>query len=150
MTKPLTRCLSAFVVAAMTLSSFAKTPTVSGKIVAYDPLLHASKNTTLVANHETIIVEAPGLKAKYVKVMFSSVGTTQVEDKFFDGSTPITVQALRDHSCDERAPKLVQQVGLEQKSGTYVLTGAFKSAPPKIKLLQCYEAIAKKAPHGGN
>ncbi|HTS37982.1 MAG TPA: hypothetical protein VMH04_20065 [Candidatus Solibacter sp.] len=134
----------------MTLSAFAKTPKVTGKIVGYDPLLHASKNTTLVANHETVVVETIGMKAKYVKLMFSSVGTTQIEDKYFDGSTPLTVQALRDHSCDERWPKLVEQVSLDQKSGTYVLTGAFKNSPPKIKTLECYEAIVKKAAHGAD
>lgn len=142
--------MSLLAVAAMALSTFAKTPTVTGKIVAYDPLLHAEKNTTLVANHETVIVETVGMKAKYVRLEFSSVGVTQIEEKYFDGSSPMSVQALRDHTCDERTPKFVRQFGLEQKTGIYVLTDAFKNSPPKIKLLQCYDAIVKKAPHGAN
>ena len=139
--------LTVVAIAALGLACFAKskTPTVTGKMVAYDPLLHAGKAATFVANKEAVILEATGLKAKYVKVVFVSYGTTQIEAKYFDGSLPLTVQILRDRTCDESYPKTVPQVGLDQISGTYLLTDAFKnSPPPKIKTLACYDATEKK------
>ena len=38
--------------------SFAKNPDRHGKMVAYDPLLHAAKAATFVANKEVVILEA--------------------------------------------------------------------------------------------
>jgi hypothetical protein len=132
-------------IAALGLVCFAKTPTLSGKMVAYDPLLHAAKSATYGSNREEVILETAGPKNKYVKVVFVGFGTTQVDPKYFDGTTALTVRALRDHSCDESLPKIVAQVGLDQRSGTYLLTDAFKASPPgKIKTLECYEATEKK------
>jgi hypothetical protein len=145
MTKQNNALLTGVAIAAFGLACFAKTPTVSGKIVAYDPLAHAAKDASFVANKEIVIVEAPGLKAKYVKVVFVGYGTTQVEQKYFDGTTPVSVQALRDRTCDEKDPRMVTQVDMHQGSGTYLLTDAFKaSPPPKIKTLECYDATEKK------
>jgi hypothetical protein len=132
-------------VATLTAFCVAKTPTLSGKMVAYDPLLHAGKGASALANREEIILDAPGHKRKYVKLVFVSVGTTQLDAKYFDGATPLTVQALRDRTCDESAPRFVQQVGLDQRTGTYLLTDAFKNSPPgRIKTLECYDATRKK------
>ena len=145
MTKQNMALLTVLAIAALGSACFAKTPTLSGKMVAYDPLLHAAKDATFVANKEVVILEAPGLKAKYVKVVFVGYGTTQLDAKYFDGTVPLTVKALRDRTCDERSPKFVPQVTLEQKSGMYLLTDAFKTPPPpKIKILECYEATQKK------
>jgi hypothetical protein len=131
-------------ITAFGLTCFAKTPVLTGKMVAYDPLLHASKPSTMQANREVVILETSGRKTKYVKIVFVSFGTKQVEEKFFDGTTPLTVQALRNHECDENSPRMVPQVSLEQKSGTYVLTDPFKTTPPHIKNLECYDATGKK------
>jgi hypothetical protein len=134
------------VVMALAAACFAKTPTLTGKMLAYDPLLHAGKVASTLANREEIILEAPGHKLKYVKIVFVSVGTTQLDAKYFDGTTPLTVQALRDRDCDEKSPRFVNQVGLDQRSGTYLLTDAFKkSPPPKIKTLECYAATRTKS-----
>ena len=132
-------------IVAIQLPCPAKTPTFTGKMVAYDPLLHASKPSTMQPNKEVVILETTGHKTKYVKVVVVSFGTKQVDDKFFDGSTPMTVQALRDQECDENSPKFVTQVSLGQKSGSYLLTDAFKAAPPPhLKKLECYDATGKK------
>ena len=145
MSKQTKTLLRVFFIAALGLTSFAKTPRFTGKMVAYDPLLHASKSASVVANREEVILEVAGKKAKYLKVVVVSVGTTQLDPKYFDGTTPLTVRAFRDHSCDENSPRLVTQVSLDQKSGTYLLTDAFKNAPPaKIKTLECYESVEKK------
>ncbi len=138
--------LTIVVVLALVTSCFAKTPTLTGKMLAYDPLLHAGKVASTMTNREEIILEAPGHKAKYIKIVFVSVGTTQLDAKYFDGTTPLTVQVLRDRDCDEKSPRFVNQVGLDQRSGTYLLTDAFKkSPPPKIKTLECYEATRTKS-----
>jgi len=124
---------------------FAKTPVLTGKVVAYDPLQHAAKDATFSANKETLILQSVGPKIKYVKVVFVSFGTTQLDPKYFDGSSQLMVKALRDRSCDESFPKFVLQVGIDQTSGTYVLTDAFKSSPPgRIKSVECYDATHKK------
>jgi hypothetical protein len=145
MTKPKTILLAAFAVAGFGAAGFAKTPVLTGKVVAYDPLQHAAKESTFAANKETIILQSTGTKIKYLKVIFVSFGTTQTDPKYFDGSVPLTVKALRDRTCDENSPKFVQQVGVDQSSGTYLLTEAFKnSPPPKIKSLECYDVAEKK------
>src|ERR1700686_3669422 len=106
---------------------------------------HASKAASSVQNQEVIVMETPSQKQKYVKVTFSTFGTTQIEPKYFDGTQPLPVDVFRDKACDERSPRFVSQVSLEKMSGTYLLTDAFKSAPPgRIKNLECYVAIYKK------
>jgi hypothetical protein len=132
-------------IATLGLACFAKTPSPSGKMLAYDPLLHAAKAASFVANKEVVVLEAAGPKSKYLKIVFVSFGTTQIDEKYFDGTLPLTVKAFRDRSCDERDPKMVIQVSLNQAPGTYLLTDAFKnSPPPKIKNLECYDATEKK------
>ena len=114
-------------------------------MVAYDLMKHNMKPASAVQNEEVIVLETPSEKRKYVKVMFSSFGTTQIEQKYFDGSQPLEVEVFRDHSCDEKTPTFVSQVSLEQIAGTYHLTDAFKTQPPaRIKMLECYVAIYRK------
>lgn len=145
MTRLNTVLLRGVAVAALGLPCVAKTPTLTGKMVAYDPLLHANKSSSVVANKESVVLEVPGQKARYIKVVFVTFGTTQLEQKYFDGTMPLTVKAIRDHTCDDRSPKIAAQVSLTQASGTYLLTDAFKnSPPPKLKILECYDATQKK------
>jgi len=137
--------LTGVVIAALVLACFAKTPSLSGKMVAYDPLAHAAKAGGFVANKEAVILETPGQKNKYVKVVFLGYATTQIDGKYFDGTSPLTVKALRDRECDEKDPKTVSQYGLNLAAGVYLLTDAFKSSPPaRIKKLECYDALQKK------
>jgi len=137
--------LTGVVVAVLGLSCFAKVPTFTGKMVAYDPLLHAAKDASFVANKEVIVLEVPGPKVRYIKVVFVSFGTTQVEPKYFDGITPLAAQAIRDRACDESSPTFAVQLSQNQAAGTYVLTDSFKnSPPPKMKKLECYDATGKK------
>ena len=132
-------------IVALQLTCSARTPKFVGKMVAYDALLHASKPSTMQSNKEVIILETPNHKKKYVKLVFISFGTTQVDDKYFDGSTPMTVQVVRDEECDQRYPRFVTQVSLDQTSGSYLLTEAFKaSPPPHLKKIECYDATGKK------
>ena len=77
------------------------------------------------------------------KVLLTGLAT-QIEQKYFDGTLPLTVDVLRDHTCDETAPRLVREVSIEQMGGTYLLTDAFKTRPPaRIKTLKCYTALYK-------
>jgi hypothetical protein len=132
-------------VVAFAMVCFAKVPTVTGKMVAYDPLLHAAKDATFTANKEIVILEIAGPKARYVKVVFVGFGTTQIDPKYFDGTVPLSVQAIRDHACEETTPRFVPQLGSDQATGTYLLTDAFKNSPPgKIKKIECYDATGKK------
>ncbi len=134
-------------IAILTLAAFcfAKTPKFTGKIVAYNLMQHESKTASAVQNEETVILSVPEQKKKYIKVVFSSFGTTQIEAKYFGGTEPLTVEVLRDHTCDENSPVFVSQTSVEQMGGTYLLTDAFKSSPPgKIKTLECYAAIYRK------
>lgn len=140
-----TSLLTTLAIVTFTLLSHAKNSKRTGKIVGYDVMHHTSKSASVVQNQEVVVLETANPKEKYVKVMFSSFGTTQIEPKYFDGKEPLTTDVLRDHSCDERTPAFVSQVTLEQIAGTYLLTDAFKSQPPgRIKTLKCYVAIYKK------
>ncbi len=141
-----TAFLTGVAIAALELVCSAKTPTLTGKMVAYDPLLHAAKAASFVANKEIVILEVSGSKAKYVKVVFVSFGTTQIEQKYFDGTQPLTVRAIRDHDCDERPPRTVPQLSADQRSGIYLLTEAFRNLTSlKVKKkLECYDATEKK------
>jgi hypothetical protein len=128
------------------VSTSAKTTKMTGKMVAYDVMKHASKSSSILQNEEVIVLETNSQKAKdkYVKVMFSTAGTTQIEQKYFDGTQAFQVETFRDHTCDEKSPQFVNQVSMEQISGTYLLTDAFKTTPPgKIKILECYVAIQR-------
>ena len=123
----------------------AKTKKISGKIVGYDFMHHASKATSDTQNQEVVILETPNEKQKYVKVMFSSLGTTQIEPKYFDGAQALDAEVFRDHTCDEKSPIFASQVSMEQIAGTYQLTDAYKTHPPsRIKHLDCYVAIYRK------
>ncbi|MFZ0732070.1 MAG: hypothetical protein WAM79_07080 [Candidatus Sulfotelmatobacter sp.] len=137
--------LTGVAIAALGIACFARKSSLSGKMVAYDPLLHAAKGASFVANKEAVIIEMPGRKTKYLKIVFVGYGTTQIDAKYFGGALALTVKALRDHSCDETDPRFATQVSLDQTSGTFLLTDAFKnSPPPKIKTLECYDAPEKK------
>jgi len=129
----------------LALVCFAKTTKLTGKIVGYDFMHHASKAASDTQNQEVVVLETPNPKQKYVKVMFSSPGTTQIEPKYFDGTEPLESSVFRDKSCDEKTPTFVPQVSMEQIAGTYLLTDAYKTHPPsRIKNLDCYVAIYKK------
>jgi len=139
--------LTALSILAFALVCLAKTQKLNGRIVGYDLMKHASKAASIVQNEEVVVLETDGQKQrdKYVKVVFSSFGTTQIDQKYFDGTLTLAVDVFRDHSCDEKAPRFVSQVSLEQIGGTYLLTDAFKSSPPiRLKTLDCYVAIFKK------
>ena len=145
MTKRQKTWLRSVSVAALSLACFGKVPVLSGKMIAYDPMQHAAKDASFKANNETVILEMPGpKKTRYVKVVFVGFGTSQIETQYFDGATPLTVQGIRDKRCDEPLPNLVSEVSLQERAGTYLLTDAVKSAPPKIKMLECYYATGKK------
>lgn len=145
MQKKPNKALISLAVFAFALVSLAKTAQVSGKMVAYDLMRHASKSATFQQNQEVVILETTGQKETYLKVVFSSFGTTQIDPKYFDGSLPLEADVVRDHACDESAPRFVPQATLENIAGRYLLTEAYKShAPAKIKRLKCYAAIFKK------
>jgi hypothetical protein len=145
LSRPKPALLTALVIVAFALVSFAKTQKLNGKMVAYDLLKHNAKNSSALQNQEVIVLQTPSQKQKYVKVTFSSFGTTQIEQKYFDGTVPLSVDVFRDKNCDEKLPTFVAQVSLEQMAGTYLLTDAFRSTPPgRIKILECYVAIQKK------
>ncbi|HEV2399185.1 MAG TPA: hypothetical protein VGS27_19725 [Candidatus Sulfotelmatobacter sp.] len=136
--------LAVVAVLALGLVSLAKTSKLTGKMVAYDLMRHTSKVATNLQNEELVVLETAGLKQKYVKVMYSSAGSTQLDPKYFDGTQLLEVDAFRDKSCDEKAPTFVPQVNIQQIAGTYLLTDAFRSHPPaRIKNLECYVAIYK-------
>ena len=137
--------LTAAALLILPLVCFAKTTKLTGKIVGYDFMHHASKAASDTQNQEVVVLETPNPKQKYVKVMFSSPGTTQIEPKYFDGTEPLESSVFRDKSCDEKTPTFVPQVSMEQIAGTYLLTDAYKTHPPsRIKNLDCYVAIYKK------
>lgn len=126
---------------------FAKTQKLAGKIVGYDLMKHTAKSANLQQNEEVVVLETNSTKAKtkYVKVVFSSSSTTQIEPKFFDGTQPLTTEVFRDHSCDEKSPRFVHEVSPQQMGGTYFLTDPYKTSPPgRIKTLECYVAIERK------
>ena len=143
-TKPI---LTAVAVALFVIAATAKTSKLTGKILAYDLVRHTSKSANLQQNEEIVILDtnSPKPKDRYVKVTFSSSSTTQIDPKYFAGTQPLTTDVFRDHSCDEKMPRFVREVSLEQMGGTYLLTDAYKTSPPgKIKTLECYVAIQRK------
>lgn len=144
MSRPKQALLTAVAIGALGVFSLAKNAKLSGKIVAYDFMKHSSKSASQEQNQEVVILETSGQKQKYVKVMFSSSGTTQIDPKYFDGTQPLEANVFRDKSCDEKTPTFVSQVSIEQIGGTYLLTDAFKNhSPGRIKNLECYVAIYK-------
>lgn len=139
--------LPAVAFAAFVVTATAKTSKLTGKMVGYDLVRHTAKSANLQQNEEVVILDTNNSKQKnkYVKVMFSSSSTTQIDPKYFDGSQLLTTDVFRDHSCDEKIPRFVREITLEQMGGNYLLTDAYKASPPrKIKTLECYVAIQRK------
>jgi hypothetical protein len=137
--------LTAIAMLLLAIVCLAKTKKLTGKMVAYDFMKHSAKPASLVQNEEVVVLETPNEKQKYVKVMFSSAGTMQIEAKYFDGTQPLEADVFRDKTCDEKAPSFVSEVSMEQIAGTYLLTDAYKNHPPsRIKNLECYAVIYKK------
>ena len=137
--------LNSVVILTLGFPGFTKTPILTGKMVAYNPLRHAGKVASYEANREEVILETPARKKGFVKVVFISYGTTQIDPKYFDGTIPLEVHVLRDHECDEKLPTIAAEMSLNQRAGTYLLTEAFKNnPPPKMKTLECYDATGKK------
>jgi hypothetical protein len=126
------------------LFCFARTSKITGKILAYDVMRHAAKDGSFVQNEEAIVMEVTGQKQKYIKIVFSSFGTTQIEQKYFDGAEALDVDVFRDKSCDETTPRFVSETNPQQVAGTYLLTDPFKNHAPNIKKLECYAAIYTK------
>jgi hypothetical protein len=132
-------------IAMVSVVSRARSTKLAGKMAAYDLMRHTSKTASGQQNEEVVVLEAAGQKRRYVKVVFSSSGSTQIEQKYFDGTLPLELDAFRDKSCDEKTPTFVPEVNVEHIAKTYLLTDAFKTKPPgKIKSLECYGAIYKK------
>jgi len=137
--------LIAVAMLSLAIVCFAKTKKLTGKMVAYDFMKHSAKPASLIQNEEVVVLETPNEKQKYVKLVFSSSGTTQIDPQYFDGSQPLAADVFRDKTCDEKAPTFVSQVSMEQIAGTYLLTDAYKNHPPsRIKNLECYAVIYKK------
>ena len=135
----------AAVIIVLSLVCLARSTKLTGKMVAYDLMRHTSKTASGQQNEEVVVLEEAGPKPRYIKVVFSSTGSTQIDQKYFDGTLPLEVDASRDKSCDEKAPTFVPEVSIEHIAKTYLLTEAFKTKPPgKIKSLECYAAIYKK------
>src|SRR5215467_9055728 len=113
--------LTAVAIVTFTPLSLGKNTKLTGKIVGYDVMHHTSKSASVVQNQEVVVLETANPKEKYVKVMFLSFGTTQIEAKYFDGVESLTTDVFRDYFCDEKVPVFVSQVTLEQIAGTYLL-----------------------------
>jgi hypothetical protein len=91
-----------------------------------------------------IVMEVTAPKQRYVKVVFSSYGTMQIDQKYFDGTQVLDVDVFRDHACDETTPRFISEMTPQQVAGNYLLTEPFKKQSPSIKKLECYDAIFKK------
>ncbi len=118
--------LIAVAMLSLAIVCFAKTKKLTGKMVAYDFMKHCAKPASLIQNEEVVVLETPNEKQKYVKLVFSSSGTTQIDPQYFDGSQPLAADVFRDKTCDEKAPTFVSQVSMEQIYETYLLTDAYK------------------------
>jgi len=139
--------LTVAAIAAFGLVCFAKTSKLTGRMIGYDLMKHTAKSANLQQNEEVVVLDTGSSKPKekYVKVVFSSSSTTQIDPNYFDGAQSLTTDVFRDHSCDEKTPRFVREVSLQQMGGTYLLTDAYKTSPPgKIKTLECYVAIQRK------
>jgi hypothetical protein len=122
----------------------AKSSKLTGRIVAYDVMRHGAKDASFVQNEEVIVMEVTAPRQRYVKIVFSSFGTTQIDQKYFDGAQALDVDVFRDKACDETTPRFISEMSPQQVAGTYLLTDAFKKQSPNIKKLECYDAIFKK------
>ena len=87
--------LTTVAILTLALVCLAKTKKLSGKMVAYDFMKHSAKSASLVQNEEVVVLETPNEKQKYVKLVFSSSGTTQIDPQYFDGSQPLAADVLR-------------------------------------------------------
>jgi hypothetical protein len=118
-----------------------------GTIIAYDPAYHTLKQSSFVKNREVVIAETrpEGKKKSFVKLVFESFGPTQVNQDVLEGLKAYDVRVVRDTSCDEAHPRLVNKFDLNQGSGIFLINSSHVIGPlPQIENLLCFRVIQAK------
>ena len=63
-------------------------------------------NASCGENTEIVILQTRQIdNEQYFKLIFKSLGQDQLDKKFFQGNTLLTVRAVRDQTCDLNSPK---------------------------------------------
>jgi hypothetical protein len=92
--------LLAIAIVALVPLALAQTRELSGYVFAYDPVLHSDKRF-LSENTEIVILQTSQVDdEKHLKLVFKSSGPDQLNKKFFQGDTLLSVRAVRDRTCD--------------------------------------------------
>ena len=118
-----------------------------GTIVAYDPSYHSLKQPSFVKNLEVTIADV-GRKPSsqtFIKLIFEGFGIQQVADDVLNGRTPFNVRAVRDKSCDEPHPRLLNKVASFEGSGAFLLNQSYQTQSlDAISHLECYRVSVGK------
>lgn len=141
------------IVLSLASPSQAQSRKFTGQIFAYSPWEHLLKLSSFVPNQEIVIFRLRN-RPTFVKLVFVSFGQEQLNEKYFDGSTTISVRAKRDTSCDETAPQFFGRseplVTNDEASRTsqlkelpikrkYKLASAFaENKTPALNRVDCY------------
>jgi len=139
--------LLAIAILALVPRVLAQTRELSGYVFAYDPVLHSDKRF-LGENTEIVILQTRQIDSEqYLKLLFKSLGRDQLDKRFFQGDTLLTVRAVRDQTCDLNSPEFLDGAALFSYSNGPVrwqprkllLTDRFNTTtPPTVALLKCY------------
>jgi|SRR5580692_7432222 hypothetical protein len=104
--------LLAISISALVPRDLAQTRELSGHVFAYDPVLHSDKRF-LGENTEVVILQTSQAdNERYLKLVFKSLGPDQLNKKFFQGDTLLSVRAARDQTCDLNSPEFLDGAAL--------------------------------------
>jgi hypothetical protein len=121
--------LLAIAIVALVPLAVAQTRELSGYVFAYDPVLHSDKRF-LSENSEIVILQTSQVDdEKYLKLVFKSSGPDQLNKKFFQGDTLLSVRAVRDQTCDLNSPEFLDSATLFS-----YLNGPVRWQPRKLLL----------------
>jgi hypothetical protein len=125
----------------------AQTRELTGYMFAYDEVRHFEKSM-FGENTEIVILQLGQTDSeRYLKLIFKSLGQDQLDKKFFQGDTLLTVRAVRDPTCDLNSPEFLDSAALFSYLNGPVrwqprklsLTAHFNMAtPPAVASLKCY------------
>src|SRR5579885_339008 len=128
--------LLSFALLVLALDCSGSNTSLTGQIVAYNPLFRAAKNTFAENGEETVFRLRNGT---YVKLRVVSFKDTDFIGPYLKNGTEWHVKAHRDASCDESLPRVAPASKFSSSSATYILTEPFKDTPPdEIRDLKCY------------
>jgi hypothetical protein len=144
----------------LTTFCFGWTKELTGRVFAYDPMVHILKLASFVENQEIVLLQIDSGRhgKRYIKLVVHGFSQTQIPDNYFTGDSILTMRATRDRNCDQKTVDFVTSVvddehpkarpdGTKEvplNGGKFIISQHFKGQPlPQLSNLECYSTRSR-------